>query len=84
MASHGLSLGLPTTYISSKTQLQFGFNSLASRALRIPNRVSLSVRAMGSSASSQKPDRIQGSSLSLSLIWVFFIYKDGDQIEHSP
>lgn len=63
MASPGLSLGLPTTYISSKTQLEFGFKSkllvLASRALRKPNRVSLSVRAMGSSASSQKPDSIQ-------------------------
>ncbi|XP_059440807.1 peptide methionine sulfoxide reductase B1, chloroplastic isoform X2 [Corylus avellana] len=65
MASHGLSLGLATTYISSKTQLEFGFKSkpllLASRALRKSNRVSLSVRAMGSSASSQKPERIQGS-----------------------
>lgn len=63
MASHSLSLGLPTTYISSKIQLQFSSKSnfllLASRALRKPNGLSLSVRVMGSSASSQKPDSIQ-------------------------
>ncbi|KAL0001090.1 hypothetical protein SO802_014871 [Lithocarpus litseifolius] len=66
MASHhSLSLScLPTPtiscFISSKTQLQIGFKSkLFVLGSPKPKRVSLSIRAMGSSASSQKPDNIQ-------------------------
>ncbi|XP_030931983.1 peptide methionine sulfoxide reductase B1, chloroplastic [Quercus lobata] len=66
MVSHpSLSLScLPTPtiscFISSKTQLQIGFKSkLFVLGSPKPKRVSLSIRAMGSSASSQKPDSIQ-------------------------
>lgn len=64
--SHGL-MSIPTTttrHISSLSQFESRVKSKlfvsASPSLRRPKRVSLSVvRAMGSSASSQKPDNIQ-------------------------
>lgn len=74
MALSSLQIQIPKTsyyYISSKTQLQFSFNSnFFVFALRKSKRVSLSVRVMGSSASSQKPDSIQG----LFLLTFYHIY----------
>ncbi|EEF32853.1 hypothetical protein RCOM_1715180 [Ricinus communis] len=57
----GHTISLPTTtttrktFVSSKTQ----FQSLPFSSFGLPKRVSFSVRAMGSSASSQRPDNIQ-------------------------
>ncbi|KAG7956944.1 hypothetical protein I3843_11G150200 [Carya illinoinensis] len=63
MASHSLSLASPRIYISTKSQLELGVKSklfvFGSQGLRKSNTVSLSARAMGSSASSQKPDSTQ-------------------------
>lgn len=86
MASRGLSIALPTTCVSSKTRLQFVFESkllvLGSPAVKNRKRVSLSARAMGSSASSQKPDSIQGP-LSLSIDVSFLTLWCSDQLKHS-
>ncbi|KAH9779699.1 peptide methionine sulfoxide reductase B1 [Citrus sinensis] len=62
-------MSIPTArHISTLSQFESGVKSKlfvsASPSLRRPKRVSLSViRAMGSSASSQKPDNIQGIHL---------------------
>ncbi|XP_043811240.1 peptide methionine sulfoxide reductase B1, chloroplastic isoform X2 [Manihot esculenta] len=57
------SLNLSTTLIASKSQFKSAVNSkllvLPSSAFGVRKRVSSSVRAMGSSASSQRPDNIQ-------------------------
>ncbi|XP_021669211.2 peptide methionine sulfoxide reductase B1, chloroplastic isoform X2 [Hevea brasiliensis] len=59
----GHSLSWQTAFISSKTQFRKASNSklsvLSSSAFGVTKRVSSSVRAMGSSASSQRPDNIQ-------------------------
>ncbi|KAH7512751.1 hypothetical protein FEM48_Zijuj12G0123600 [Ziziphus jujuba var. spinosa] len=64
MGSHSLSLPTSSAFISSKTQFDFGskskFSVLNSHPIGKPRRLSFSVRAMGSSASSsQKPDNVQ-------------------------
>ncbi|XP_057954824.1 peptide methionine sulfoxide reductase B1, chloroplastic isoform X2 [Malania oleifera] len=62
MASHGVSNLSLASFISSKSQLNCRPKSLfipSFPALAQPRRIPFSVRAMGSSASSQKPDNVQ-------------------------
>lgn len=64
MASH---IPASTALVPSRTQFHFDVKSKFSvLGVGKTGRLSFSVRSMGSSASSQKPDNVQGNSFCLS------------------